>query len=106
MDTGIRAARIGIACVALAALVACASTTPSATEAETPRAAKSGTCDASKVQWAIGQVGDRGADVTRAQPALRVDERVGGLCAAAVNAEEHVRPRRSRDGWSRPARRG
>ena len=48
-------ARVGLGGVAMAALVACAST--ATTGDGTP--AQSGVCDASKVQWAIGMAGDQ-----------------------------------------------
>lgn len=45
----------GVACVALAALAACAS--PPTQTPDPPK--QSGLCDASKVRWAIGMTGDQ-----------------------------------------------
>lgn len=52
-----RITSIGLAGIAIAALSACASTPPAETGANAPP--KPGTCDASKVQWALGMAGDQ-----------------------------------------------
>jgi len=59
-----RRGRVSFAIIASAAMVACASsgaTPPAPSDAQSQPApqTKSGTCDASKVQWAIGQAGDQ-----------------------------------------------
>ena len=57
-----RRGRVSFAIIASAAMVACASTgatPPSDPQSQPAPQMKSGTCDASKVQWAIGQAGDQ-----------------------------------------------